>query len=507
MDLLANALAFVFAGLVTSAAFVYFRSRGHTIAESGAYGLMAMVMLNTWLAQVLLMTGMAFWLFPAQAAILAPAAWMITRRRRLIGSQVRSALAFMRSHPVPCLFMLLAILFLLSTAAALPEADYGRRVVNGFAWPSSPARLIFVRGDQGPPVALPALNHTILLAGWQPSRWAGIASACAFASIGLSTYALARRYAWPQTAITTALLVLSMPRLVHRTLVDPGEILPAAAVLLALLALYRAVEEAHGRDMVMLMAAITFSVSGDRLCYLMPAVLATLSVVILGRRYNMTLWIQAVRRQPGTLMIALAIGIVFSQAGIVLFNLSHGKAWIGAPAANPLLFNSDGIVGAIANMGRYLMQTIHLPGFIDTFCHSVFGFSPLAGLLNIYHATIEALSAGKGAAVPFNLSWTAGSRTEWFGPAGFLLILPSLVYALWRGPRRLKTTALAMVVYWALVALIAAWQPGNARLMTPFFVGSGFCMAFFLPPWRIGRRGLLVMQLLGSAMVAYTLWP
>jgi hypothetical protein len=453
------------------------------------------------------MCGAAHWLLATQTFFILPAAWYIKHRRDLIKTQGGAVRAFFRSHPLPCLLMLGAVLFLFGIAAGYPLSAADKTAANGFSWPSASTRIIFIHLNQAPSSALPAINHTILLADWQPSRWAGIAGICAFASLGLSTYALARRYAWPRTAITTTLLVLSMPRLVHQTSVGPREILPAAAVLLALLALYRTVEEAHGRDVIMLLAAITFSVSGARLCYLMPTVLTILSLVILGRRYHLKLWFKAVRRKPAAMIAAFAICIVFSQAGIVLFNLSHGKAWIGEPDAETVYFNSDGILGAAANMGRYLIQSIHLPGSADRVFSTVFGFSALTWIEEIYRATVEAWVAGKGAASDFSLTWTAGARAEWFGPAGFLLVLPALVYALWRGPHHLKTTALAMLVYWALVSLIVAWHPANVRLMTPCFAGSGFITAFFLPPWRIGRKGLAILQFLGGLMVVYTLWP
>jgi hypothetical protein len=93
----------------------------------------------------------------------------------------------------------------------------------------------------------------------------------------------------------------------------------------------------------------------------------------------------------------------------------------------------------------------------------------------------------------------------WFGPAGFLLVLPALVYALQRAPRRLKSTAAAMLAYFLAIALILAWRPQNVRQLTMFFTGSGFLIAFFLPPWRINRRGRLVLQLFSICMAVYTL--
>jgi hypothetical protein len=118
---------------------------------------------------------------------------------------------------------------------------------------------------------------------------------------------------------------------------------------------------------------------------------------------------------------------------------------------------------------------------------------------------VSAAVGAKGAAVPFNLAWAGLNPFTWFGPAGFFLILPSVAYAIRKGPRRLKNTVSAMAVYWVLIALILAWRPQNVHLMTSFFVCSGFCTAFFLPPWRISRNGRLVLQLFAIFIGRYTI--
>ena len=84
-----------------------------------------------------------------------------------------------------------------------------------------------------------------------------------------------------------------------------------------------------------------------------------------------------------------------------------------------------------------------------------------------------------------------------------LLILPALGYALLRGPRRLKSIALALSVYVALVSLIAAWMPQNARFFTTFFVCTGFMTAFLLPPWRMTRRRRWTLQALRILILIY----
>jgi hypothetical protein len=155
-----------------------------------------------------------------------------------------------------------------------------------------------------------------------------------------------------------------------------------------------------------------------------------------------------------------------------------------------------------ANVARYSLQAIHFPEIVDRIGRQATGASALAGLQRFYEMLIVPVFGDNGAAAVFEMSWGVREGGGWFGPVGFLLVIPSLITAFWRGPHRLKTTALALWVYWLLIALVAAWQPSNVRLMTPFFVAAGFTMAFSLPPWRLGRKGRLMLQLFGIVMLA-----
>jgi hypothetical protein len=105
--------------------------------------------------------------------------------------------------------------------------------------------------------------------------------------------------------------------------------------------------------------------------------------------------------------------------------------------------------------------------------------------------------------VPFAIRWLPDETFSWFGPFGVFLIVPAVAYAMWRGPRRIKAVALAMVVYGYMVALVPAWSPGNAHFFTAFFVCGGFCVAFFLPPWRLTTMGKHVLQLLSIGLLVY----
>jgi hypothetical protein len=484
-----------FALLAGSAGFAYFRNKGNTVAEAGAYALMALLMLHSWTAQVALMAGWQRFHHFGLALLSIPAIRIIARHRGTLGSLLHAAKGFVRDHGLPSWTLAGGLVVL----AALNISGIGLDWIG--ADPGFHPALAIENGSlfgefngAGSP-ALIVLNHAVIASAWQPGAAVIIANLSAWLVIALCTYALARRCAWPATAATVALLVVCMPRVVQQSLVLHSELLPAAAVLLALLALYRGVEQPRAHDLVMLPAAVAFSVSGGRICYLMPAIVTGLSLLVLNRRHHVRRWPNAVSVHGRAAVVALGAVLVFSQAGNVAFNLAHGKEWIGASALEEVAFNMDGIAGTVANAGRYIFQSLHFPEYLS-----------LHGTLEAAHRnTFGALLGGKGAATPFELSRAVQDPWMWFGPVGFLLVLPALVYTLQRAPRRLKSTAAAMLAYFLAIALILAWRPQNVRQLTMFFTGSGFLIAFFLPPWRINRRGRLVLQLFSICMAGYTL--
>jgi hypothetical protein len=494
----ADTIEIASAALIGLGAFLFFRHKGNTMAEAGAYGLLGMLMLHSWLAQALLLAGLQELFTPFRFLLLAPAAFTIGCRRRLLADQFAAGHQFARAHREAVLSISLAWCYISAVwiwgdgyAASPGIALWANMPNDGFFTDTGPARQ-----------AIPVLNHLIFLAPWQSSAASGTANLAAYMIVALGTYALARRYAWPPTAVTVALLVISMPRLAYQSLAPYSELIPAAAVLVAILALYRALEQSLAHDAAMLICAVAFAVSGGRLCYAMPAVLAGLSLLVLGRRYDIRLWPQAIKRHPLAIVAVTGMVLVFSQVLIVGANLSAGQSWIGEVPPDIILLQKDGLGGAAANMARYILQSVHFPELFDSFTRWAFGFSGLSGLKLFYQSAVEPLAGGKGAAALFELSWDAENGGGWFGPVGFLFVMPSLLHAFLSGPHRLKTTALALWCYWVLIALTVAWQPSAVRLMTPFFVGAGFTMAFFMTPWRLGRRRRLILQLFGIAMLA-----
>ena len=489
---------------VAGAAFHRFSRNGCTLPEAGAYSLMTLLMVQSWIGQVLLMAGAPWLYLPLLLAAALPGLRAARPIGRSLAAQLRPALNFSRNHPL-AVAGLGTIWGYTAVICAWPMLRLHGTVLDRLAPLWHHHGSLFGLSGSTTGMALPVLNHVVFTAPWQPPLTLAMANLSAYLVIGLGTYALCRRYAWPSLAVTVTLLVVSMTRLVHQGSTADSELLPAAAALTALLALYRAVEKPHGRDLLMLVGAIAFSVSGGRLCYLMPALLLALSLILLGRRHSLDLWGAGAGRRIKRLVYAVVIVGVFSQLPWIGANLAGGKPWIGSCEPDAVVFNADALSGTAGNLARYAILSIDLPDGIDRFSRWALGASPQGALKQLYRWAVADRLGDRGCAAAFHWSWSAPYNQVWFGPAGFLLVIPSLFIALLRGPRRLKATALAMLAYWLLIALIAAWQPGNARLMTRFFVCSGFFMAFAMPPWRLKRNGRILLQILGIMIMAHAI--
>ena len=489
-------------GVLCLAAFLLFRRAGNTLAEAAAYAPIAAFMCLSFLLQVFLLTGMfrfAIWALPVVglAAVI-----VVYRLRAYMGISRKAIMAFMAAHPVATTglaagWALLAVLALQGPLPDfLPPDPASGPIIN-------PLSSHFSTDTTG---ALWPVNVTILPLYFTAlgSPWAmGLIGWLSYVSIAFGTYALARRYAWPPAAVTVVLVVVSMPRLVYHAASAGSEILPAATALFCILALYRTVEQPNIIDLLMLILGILFTISGEKLCLVLPSVLLVLGALVLYRRHGGVTWQFLVRKNTGAVFAALVPAIVFSQVLIFGTNLLHGKNWVGGPPGTALVFNLDGLLGWVGNLVRYGLQIVHFTLPVEHFFQWVFGFSWIGMLQAVYDNFIHPLIDNKGLAAPFVISWRPDSIHSWFGPLGVLLIVPAVGFALLRGPRRLKSVALALSFYVALVALIAAWTPQNGHFFTTFFVCSGFMTAFLLPPWRMTKHRRWTLQALCILILLY----
>jgi len=484
-----------------AAGFVLYRSRGSTVAEAISCAIVTLFMALSFLFQTSFLVGQPVLSRGLEAILCGGALWIVASRPGPLHSLIQGTRSFLREAPFLLAGSLVLASLLLVTVALTrpPSSQYwdvlAQLMLLEQSGSVSEALADFPRYPLFPLNTL-ILNHHFLR--FSLPRGVVLFPVLAYLSIGFSTYALARRHAWPPTAFTVALVVLGMPRLVFQ-IASPGtEILPAAVGLFCLLALFRALEQHRLDDFALLVLGILFTVSPGPMGGVFPAILCLLSAVTLFRRHGGRVWGGLLARHPLKSAAALAPALVFSQGWLLIYNRAHCGRWAGIPQVLQAPGNPDGLQGALANLARYALQAVHFPPPVDAFFQWAAGFRLSAVLTRIHDLYVFPILGPSGTAVPFKVSWDARAATAWFGPLAFLLVVPALLYSLRKGSRRLKAVSLALAGYVYLAALVPAWTPRNGCFFTVFFVCAGFCVAFFLPPWRFttaGKRGLQVLAL------------
>jgi hypothetical protein len=330
----------------------------------------------------------------------------------------------------------------------------------------------------------------------------GLFGFLAYLAVGFATYALARRYAWPPTAITVSLLVLSAPRLVLHAVTPGVEIASAASAVFVLLVLYRCVERPNPTDLVLMLLGIAFCTSAGPIGFVLPLILLGLSAVVLYRRHGGRFWWSLAEQARRRFLFALIPVVLFLQPWMWFCPDPGARAAIPAVSA----WNPDGIPGGLANLLRYLLEALHPTAGIEHLVHALWGVSLTSVVQQIGNTVVVPLFNGKGAAEAFRVQWGPTPSLSWFGPLAIALVGSAWLKSLLRGPRRLKAVAVALAGYLYLASLLPAWVAGNGRLFTPFWCCAGFMVAFLLPPWRFTRGGKLGLQTLCVVLLLWSCW-
>ena len=466
--------------LIWIAAFLLFYFyRENTFAESFAYAIISTLMTFSFVFQVNFILGIPAVSFFLEAILTIGAMAVIVKLRSQLW-RIWEILKFVTIQQTLVIIPLFAVFFYLAYLANVFVSETAFQDMFSKIRLYEQYETFFLPDDLETnvalfPVNIVVLSHLFLRAGSQVGT--GLFGFLAYLSIGFSTYALSRRYAWPATAFTVTFITLSLPRLVFLSTTPGEEIIPAAVSLFCILAIYRAQEHPDIQDLILLISGILFSISGKFLCIAFPVILIILSSVLFIRRHGTVTWTSLV---IGHWKIALAAAIpifIFSQSWLFAYNIFNHGGWLGNPGLSASMPLKDNVLlGALANVGRYFFELIQLTKPVEM----IFKW-----------------------AVGFILSWMPNGQLSWFGPFGVVFVMPSIIMAIFRGHRRLKAIGVALAGYVYIVALVIAWRPGNAQFFTIVFTCGGFCVSFLLPPWRFTTAGKKCLQVISILLLIY----
>ena len=174
-----------------------------------------------------------------------------------------------------------------------------------------------------------------------------------------------------------------------------------------------------------------------------------------------------------TQILVILLFIIFS-----FNNYKNHEGVLGNPQFIKDHTNSDGLKGASLNFVRYLTQSLGLPiqlggKYVNSVHEQILSRNKLFGMAH-----------GEGLTEDNRLSHSLfglpSIDNSWYGPLGFLLILPSICYSILRGSRFLKLVAGSLLCFFLLTTYEIGWMPWNNRFFSLFFGGSGVCIAFFM---------------------------
>ncbi|MBR9984267.1 MAG: hypothetical protein KFF68_00005, partial [Desulfosarcina sp.] len=494
LGLTVETVAFILAGIA------WFLSMGYTLAEAGAGAVLMVFMALSLIHQVSLFIGSPLPGFILELAALAAIVFFGVRRLPHLLLKLASAARPMRQE----IFSGLTVAAAWAAMAGLVVAGWLSADPVLAAHPWSGLMTGWAGGGldriAGIDPILP-LNATALF--YHTARFGLGPNACGFGllahmAVGFSTYALARRYAWPPMALTVTLMVLSMPRLVLLGLWPSAELVSTAAIAFSMVLIYRLLEQHQSGDLRFFFLCILFSIYANPMSIALAPVMGLLLVVVMIRRHGWLLWRELLAAQPLLTVLTLLAAIVLAQVPVFAWNLAHDHPLVGTAIA----FDNDGILGTAANLLRYLFVSFDPTEPVQRMLVWLVGLDLRGLVTGIYNRLVMPVFGHAGEVGPFSLIFS-GSGHLGFGPFALLLVVPSMIYALVRGPRRLKAVSVAWTGYLYLAALVVAWHPGSITALSPLYAAGGFVVAFALPPWRLRRRGMRLLQMAFALLLAW----
>jgi hypothetical protein len=313
---------------------LFFLHRRNSFAESASYAIICTLMTLSFVFQVMFILDVPSASFFLEAILsIGAAAGILTLRMHI--KRIWEILKFVAVKQPLAILALFAAFGYLAFLAGLSAPETASKDLFTKIRLFEKHETFFLPTDGGEnyalfPVNITVLSHLFLRADSQVGI--GLFGFLAYLSIGFSTYALSRRYAWPATAFTVTFITLSLPRLVFLSTTPGEEIIPAAVSLFCILAIYRSLEHPDIQDLILLILGILFSISGNFLCLAFPAILLVLSCVLFIRRHGTVTWTSLLIRHWKISLAALIPILVFSQVWLFEFNIFKYGGWLGNSA-------------------------------------------------------------------------------------------------------------------------------------------------------------------------------
>ncbi|GFE67662.1 glycosyltransferase family 39 protein [Chroococcus sp. FPU101] len=360
---------------------------------------------------------------------------------------------------------------------------------------TTPRQAIFVVGSD-------VLPHAFLR--FYSDYGVGLFSFLAYLSIGLGTYALSRNFVSVKISLLATVIIIGMPELCFQATSTKNDIFTASAAIFCFISVYRLLNYLNKQDLSLIILGLTFglSVKTTFLAFFVP--FSVIFGYLILRKYSVFEIVKLIKQNKLYFIIILFPALIMSQIWLFLYHFLQVSDINIVEDKNikMVIGNNNRLFKGIANFIRYIFQSIHLFPFdnlllgrlkidFDQFLNNIYNliFFPLFGNAGLGYS----LNAPR----PFLINSEPHEDLSWYGIAGFFVILPSLVWTLYKGNSFLKALSLTLIGFFLIVCFGIYWTPWNNRYLTLFFSASGLCIAFFLQSIypKIKNRGIQFLQI------------
>jgi hypothetical protein len=312
-----------------------------------------------------------------------------------------------------------------------------------------------------------------------------IFSFLSYLSIGFGIYALCRRYSSCKASVTASFVVLSLPQLVFQATNTKNDIFVASATIFCLLAAHRLLEKLDFRDFSFLVLGLFFGISAKQTFILFVLPFSIFFGYLLLKKYGFRSFTKLIVSNWKYFLAVIIASIVLSQIWLVIHNYILVGNFAGYAAVNK---QTEGLKGGVANLIRTLFNSVDLLQPTDIIFRAIFKVKLSSLISNVYNLSLDPIFGDAGCfrspiylplCHPLTLLWKPQEDESWYGPFGFLFIIPAVLYVAIKGRKSLGAYCLTLLTYVFLFSYVVNYASFN-RFLLPFFAASGVPVAYIL---------------------------
>jgi hypothetical protein len=477
---------FIFSSLVIAeiflsilAFFTFFKRMALSSTASYCYSVILVMAIYSLFIQIFFLLHLQKFFYVFDICAVTFSSYQIWREQRCLPSALKDAAQFYKQDKFILLLMIFVWVYLFLQVLLLPPSNWDSmtyHLARVFMFQQEGSLFLknFTRNAQATyPWGYDILSFLFLR--FYSDYGLPIFSFLSYTTIVIGTYGLVNKiFKNASLSLLTCFMIASLKGIVLQATTTKNDIPCAAMSIVCFLAGYNFIQSSKFVHLYIMIVACVFGVSIKNYYFLFCLPFVVFYAFSLLKDYPLRKIMSPIIsvRVPETVALLLPIGLIacfMMNVGNNLINYGNiageTKDYL---AAN---LNHDGILGCCINIFRYLLQSVDPP--LNWARNSLLLFhDKLLG--NYRFIACKNIS-------PFGLVGELPHEGyAWYGPLGFFLIIPSILFTAWRGKGYIRIFSLSLLAFFLSLSYKVVWVPHCGRYLVLFFAGSGVCVAFLI---------------------------